>query len=318
MNIKTFAASEWRSRFSELVGKFDTWWIKSILIPLLSSVPPAVVYFYLRPPSLLQGAVPPPPSMVVNFIQNYPYLFAIAIPVYIVLVTSLVRFIETASKLDDELKSEHLVSLFDIFERVVGAEGARYGSYAKASNPSGIASSAVFNEIIQPYQQIALLAEGIHTFFNVIDSKGAEIAVTVCAVEDGEPRDWVCYYPSSSPPNTEMEKLKGADSALTYCIKSKKMIIIEDLISEAKKDASQRHYVPRDNELDEHGSLICYPIIHTYTGGDVPYVITVVADRRRYFKKGRKRLYNWILKHFAVRMQLEHSLIKIGGAVNYE
>jgi hypothetical protein len=93
------------------------------------------------------------------------------------------------------------------------------------------------------------------------------------------------------------------------------LIIIEDLIAEAKKDSDQQHYVPRDNDLDEHGSLICYPIIHTYTGGDVPYVITVVADRRRYFKKGRKRLYNWILKHFAVRMQLEHSLIKIGEAV---
>jgi hypothetical protein len=315
MNIRTIAASEWRSRFSELVGKFDSWWIKSILIPLLSSVPPAVVYFYLRPPAVLHGAVPPPPSVVVDLIQHYPYLFAIAIPVYIVLVTSLIRFIETASKLDDELKSEHLVSLFDILERVVGAEGARYGSYAKTSNPLGIAPITVFEEIIQPYQQIALLAEGIHTFFKVIDSKGAEISVTVCAVEGGKPKDWVCYYPSSSPPNTEMDKLTGPNSAITYCISSKKLIIIEDLIAEAKKDSDQQHYVPRDNDLDEHGSLICYPIIHTYTGGDVPYVITVVADRRRYFKKGRKRLYNWILKHFAVRMQLEHSLIKIGEAV---
>lgn len=315
MSIKTVTASDWRSRFSELVGKFDTWWIKSILIPLLSSVPPAVIYFYLRPPAVLQGAVPAPPSVVVDWIQHYPYLFAIAIPVYIVLVTSLVRFIETASKLDDELKSEHLLSLFDILERVVGAEGARYGSYVKKSNPSGLDVDTVFNEIIQPYQQIALLAEGIHTFLNVIDSKSAEISVTVCAVENGKPKDWVCYYPSSSPPNTDMEKLLGPDSAISYCISSKKMVIIEDLIAEAKKDVKQRHYVPRDGDLDEHGSLICYPIIHIYAEGDVPYVITVVADRRRYFKKGRKRLYNWILKHFAVRIQLEHSLIKIGGAL---
>ena len=89
MNLKTIAASEWRSRFSTLVGKFDTWWIKSILIPLLSAVPPAVIYFYLRPPAMLKGAAPQPPSYVVDLIQNYPYLFAIAIPVYMVLVTSL-------------------------------------------------------------------------------------------------------------------------------------------------------------------------------------------------------------------------------------
>jgi len=315
MNIKTIAASEWRTRFSEFVGKFDTWWIKSIFIPLLSSVPPAIIYFYLRPPSALQGAVPTPPNFVVNLMQQYPLMFAAAIPAYIVLVTSLVRFIETASKLDDELKSEHLVSLFDILERVVGAEGARYGSYVKTGNPGGIPARTVFEEVIQPYQQIALLAEGIHAFFNIIDTKGVEISVTVCGVENGEPKDWVFYYPSSSPPNTDMEKLRGPDSAISYCIKSKKMVIIEDLIAEAKKDADQRHYVPRDHDLDEHGSLICYPIIHTYSGSDVPYVITVVADRRRYFRKGRKRLYNWILKHFAVRIQVEHSLIKIGGAV---
>jgi hypothetical protein len=56
-----------------------------------------------------------------------------------------------------------------------------------------------------------------------------------------------------------MEKLKGADSAITYCIKSEKLIIIEDWISGAKKDANQSHYVPRDDDLDEHGSLLCYP-----------------------------------------------------------
>lgn len=57
-----------------------------------------------------------------------------------------------------------------------------------------------------------------------------------------------------------------------------------------------------------------YPVIHHYSDL-IPYVITVVADKKNYFKIEKKKLYKWIFKHFAMRMGLEHSLLMLKNEV---
>lgn len=105
-----------------------------------------------------------------------------------------------------------------------------------------------------------------------------------------------------------MTTLQSPESTICHCIKSRHIVIVEDVKAEIQKGAGRR-YVPGP-DVSSDGSQLCYPMMHHYTDS-IPYVIAIAVDRRGYFRPKQRPLYEWIIEHFAVRLGLEQSLLII-------
>ncbi len=306
-------------RLALIIGK---WWVKFIFIPSVSTIPPALLLFYLKAhPSIGKadqaGVVINEQHIhpLLNMVSIYPYWTVIIAAVYLIVWNALIGYIQRYSQNKEEIDSRGLLTLFEVLESVVGAKAQRFGDYAKEFSTATEIRDArdVFGCITKPDQQIALLVNGIHAFFDAIDKEGVSFRVSVIAVEDGVPSNYYYFYPQGEPPRTPIEVIRTKESSVSYCTLKKKILIIPDLQVEVRKD-KDRHYVPSQEEGHEEGSLICYPVIHHYSNA-VPYAITVVADKKGYFTHERKKFYNWVFRHFAVRMGLEHSLLVLKEGV---
>lgn len=293
----------------------DNGWIKFIVIPVMSTIPPTLIIFFLANGStgndnksgkeLSDKALQP----ILDWVLANPYWTVIIAAIYLVIWNAAIGYIQFYSQNHEEIDSRGLLTLFEVLESVVGAKAQRFGGFVKeflGENGAGDAGKT-FEGITKPDQQIALLANGIHAFFDAIDKDGVSFRVSVIALEDGVPSDYYYYFPNSEPPRTPIEIIKSDESSVSYCIAKKKILIISDLQSEAIK-SDNRHYIPSQEEAHEEGSLLCYPVIHHYSD-TVPYAITVVADKKGYFSCEKRKFYNWIFRHFAVRIGLEHSLL---------
>lgn len=321
---RLFVKKGWFSgKLEKLAELFDIWWIKHFLVPILSVLPATLLIFYLRvnvnaenSGDSLVGLLPELQRLALE----HPFVVVSAVGVYLILWNALIHFIGSFKKADEGVDVEGLLTLFEVLEKIVAAKAKRFGACAKdlyGEDHSGDVGDT-FSTITQPEQQIALLANGLHAFFDAIDKDGVSFKVTIAVIAangrkggmpDYKPVDWLYFYPDSSPPRTTIEELQSPDSAISRCLAKKKIIIVESFEKEAAK-GSDRQFVPRLADEDEEGSLICYPLIHHYTS-DIPYVVTVVADKAGYFDSKKKKLYEWIFQHFAVRVCLEHSLVVI-------
>jgi hypothetical protein len=150
------------------------------------------------------------------------------------------------------------------------------------------------------------LAEGLHGFFDAIDKTDVSFKVTIASISDGVPIEWFYYTPQSEPPRTPMDVLQNPNSSICRAISTRRMVIIEDFKAEAEKGKDGYYAVESDAEID-NGSLICYPIFDPRRG-TVPYVLTVVADKKKHFLKQKKPIYQWVVERFVVRIKLEHHL----------
>ena len=223
--------SGFRNFCGKVSVKLNKWWIKRLAIPIVASVPPALLLFYLRPPQIFHTkniAIPQLPDFITNFVLNYPIYFALVIPLYIVVVNSINDMIESLSKGKEDIDTQGLLTLFETLEHIVGAKSERFGLYAKQIKDKTIVvnKNAIFEAISKPEQQIALLAEGLHSFFNAIDKSSVDFSVTVASVHDSVPADWFYFYPPSSPPKTTINDLISPESAVSYCIKKRKLVVI--------------------------------------------------------------------------------------------
>jgi hypothetical protein len=158
---------------------------------------------------------------------------------------------------------------------------------------------------------VALLAEAIQSFFESIDSDGAQIRVRVASVENSVPVDpWFYYAPPSISPRSDVSDLNNRESAICVCIRSKKIHIVEDTKKEANKKGKKTFFAAKEEDNSDDGSLIVYPVIHHYSN-QVVYVVCISSNKSKYFSKKQKNTYDMYIKQFALRMSLEHSLVLI-------
>lgn len=293
------------SRFS---GFLERWWVKFLIIPLLATAPPGILLLLLdlgvKPTGLGET------QSLIDYLFEHPLRTVVSVSLYLIAWNALVAFAQNYGRGKEEIDVGGLLTLFEVLERVVGAKAERFGQHVKTADSleQPVDGRRTFEAITQPEQQIALIASGLHGFFDAIDRQGVNFRVTVAEIIGGRPVGWFYYYPPSEPPRTPIAGLAERDSAISHCLKKKGVVVVESLADEAAKPAAERQYHPRDAEKDEDGSLVCYPILHPFSG-TTPYVITIVADKKRYFLGRKRELYKWIFKHFAVRIGLEHSLL---------
>lgn len=176
----------------------------------------------------------------------------------------------------------------------------------------------MFNDITQPEQQIALQAQGIHSFFSHL-YPDVGIRVGIATIENGVPQDWLYWVPENKPPRSQIESLRAENSTLTTCIRNREMVIVENTQAEARKQNGACFIHTREGARDAECSLICEPVIDGYVD-NIPYVVNIAADKKSVFLEKNRDLYQWMLGHFVLRMGLEHSLltVKKSQEVNHE
>ncbi len=314
----------------------EIWWVKYFFIPIFETIPPALLLFAIDHNSAANATEAVEKAKVVGeatasteqyftstleLIAEHPFETAALVALYLILFNGVISAIRSKGVDEEEIDSIGLLKLFEVLEEIVGVKSRRFGGHLKDLEESSENDShdggVTFDTITKPKQQIAVIAKGLHAFFDAIDKEGVAFRVSVIEIEDNKPMGYFWWCPDSSPPTTAIDALQSPESSISACISSRNIIIIPDVQAEADR-GENRHYVPADGAGDEEGSLVCYPIIHQYTD-TIPYAITIVADKRNYFTTERKKLYKWVFKHFAVRMSLEHSLLVLKkGVINGE
>lgn len=307
-------------KFAAFIGKrVDKWWAKALIVPLLTTVPLALFWGVYRfiPSGSVAGENDEVSSQILAFITKYSFWSVVIVIAYVTLVNAVVEYLRELATDNRGIDVASAFTLFAILEKVVEGKGQRFHDQVESifGSKSVPSDGAVFREITRPDFQIRQLISGIHAFFETIDKRNASFCVSLARVEKGKIIGWAAHAPLSEPPKTSIALLNQCESAASQCIKKKKIIVVEDCEKEAaKKDAAL--YVPREGEEGEDRSLVCYPIVYNLKGkASVIYVISVVADVRKYFRPENRELYKWLFRHFAVRIVLEHSLMALKQAV---
>jgi hypothetical protein len=222
-------------------------------------------------------------------------------------VSNIHLIIEKITTNGDSLNYEGLLHLKESLEKIVQFKTDRFETESGNFIKGTFSSADVFKAITKPDQQIAHIAHALHGFLEAI-TKDIEFKIRIIQTDSNEiPFAWYTYAPSNLPPNTEISVLKHHDSSVSACLRSKKIFIVEDIKEAANKSGGREYVLSHSDPADEVGSLICYPIyqkqIKCY-----PLVLAISANKP-YFKRNKKLLYKWILDQFALRIQLEYSLV---------
>lgn len=300
------------------------WWVKYFILPLLQTLPPGLIIFSIdHKDDALAGKEADATNLVVNnpvlngtvtYLADNPYVAFIIAATYLIGLNGLINLVQDKGDHEiEEIDSKGLLTLFESLEAIVGAKANRFGEYLKSYINGSKNAKEVFQAITKPDQQIALIAAGLHGFFDAIDTVDVNFRVCVISTKGGLATDFYYYHPISEPPRAEIKDLQSSESTVSVCLRKKSIVIVPD-VHEVVEKGKNREYVGSTSGQDER-SILCYPVMHHYTD-DIPYVISVVADKKDYFRTEKKHFYNWVFRHFAVRMALEHSLLLLKKETN--
>ncbi|MCP3922748.1 MAG: hypothetical protein GY714_09210 [Desulfobacterales bacterium] len=241
-----------------------------------------------------------------DFLNESAILIILGTFLYVILLRAIYAGIENYANSDKVLEFKHLITLIEAFDIIVGDKTNRMCKQAKkAIASSSVCGETTFNKITKPDQQIALLIAGLRRMFLSIDKTEAEFRVGLISVVNDKPDQWFAFDPISLPPRTEAKDLGAVSSTVSNSIKNRSIIVVEDIQKEMIK---KERYIKGNTQKFENGSQLCYPIIHMSTG-NIEYVISIAGNRSRCLKEKHIELYKWIIKQFAMRISMEHSLL---------
>ncbi len=274
--------------------------------PMVIVVPYSFLLAYFQIEQFQSGVQKHLP-LIAGFVDGSPVMIIVLATIYFYSFPAFDRFVRAYNR-NNGIDAGSALKLFKVLEEIVGAKDRRFGiTTSKVVAGENISPDQAFDTITQPHQQIALLVQGVHTFFDAINSKNVKLRVSAVTIRDGAPDCWLYYWPTGDPPRTPIEILRSPDSSICTAVRKRKLVVIEDRQKETRNGGG---HVWKDAGVDAgvEGSLLCYPVWHHYTT-TIPYVLTIVADEKGYFRNAQVELYEWILRHFAVRIGLEHSLV---------
>lgn len=253
------------------------------------------------------------PESASNFLINNVIFITIFALLISYLVSNIHRILSKFTN-NHAPTSEVLAALNNAFNILVDAKLKRFNDeYKLRCKQNNVLPDEVFRNITKPDQQIILLTELLYRFFESINPK-IEFKVRTYKSENNKVNDLIHFAPAHKEPRTPISLLKKSNSGVSVCLKNKRIIIIEDIVKEAKKMQNNR-YIMHNNDDEEVGSLLCFPIYHEPTKC-YPYVITV-STNINFFKNNNKKFYEWVFDHFARRIKLEHSLLLLREKTNH-
>jgi hypothetical protein len=217
---------------------------------------------------------------------------------------------------------------------VVGTKAGRFGdTCGRITERVRLTPKELFLRITQPQDQIKELVEATYQVFQAPDQT-VDIKVSLAAVEAGKivGRRFVHFFPGNQKPRMSVEKLNHPNSAASVALRNGTIHIVEDTVDELLKPVGERVYMPFDELQDlgkiaqtvdgeltaesekkllrkvskERGrSIITYPV----RMDEIVYILTVIAEKRGYFRKKRVEIYKYVLDEMGLRISLEHNLM---------
>lgn len=201
---------------------------------------------------------------------------------------------------------DSLFALIKSLDSIVGIKNKRFHSHVKALG--GLTKDTAFESITDPNAQISEIVKEIGVFFNAIGEKRSTlIRVTFAVMKGGVIDSLPIFYPNDEPIKSSIDSLNSHNSAFLSAFRSKKMLIISDIKKELKKEVGERKFAETENEEDNLGSMICYPV--KVYDSSIPFVISIHSDESGYFKDEFKEVYEHTLQRFALRLSVENSLL---------
>lgn len=294
----------------KIVGACDSWFVKYLIRPIFFLLPPMVLTMVAVRKGLQQEVVNYVGQGVGEYLNQSALLIIVGTYLYVVILKAIYAAIKSYAKPAKELGVGDLLALIKAIDIVVGDKTKRMSSEAKKALSKGKAcGKTTFLQITRPDQQIPLLISGLRGIFEYMDEQKAVFRVGLLKVERDKPVDWYSFDPASLPPRTQAATLSAPTSSVAHCIKTKSIVVIDDIQKELKKKNKKNRRFIKGNTLDsDNGSQLCYPLVHPATG-KVEYVFTVAGNRPCCLIDKHTELYAWIIKHFAVRISMEHSLL---------
>ena len=213
----------------------------------------------------------------------------------------------------ENLNSSYALVLLETIESVVEEKRKRFASAVQTLTNNGSSSptcSKVFNTITQPNKQIECILEALELCFKELYPK-EYFKIALMSVESNILKDWVYFLPYTAKPNTDINDLRHSDSTISHALRSKTLIVVEDVQKELAK-LNNKKYIKGSTKDNENWSQLCYPV-KSISSNDVIFIICIGAKKANFFQNNPTSLasYEWLLSFFSSRLALEHSLAEL-------
>ncbi len=272
-------------------------------------LPPTIMMAVAQKAELKNEAVNWAPTLGEMLGSGSGLAVLILAPVYMALVKLIYEGIKWYGKPARELSKTELISILNALEIAVNEKAKRMATGAKgALGKTAICPKETFKSITLPGQQMSLLITGIHAVFERLSGDSIEFRVGLLKVETNRPTEWLAFHPPATVPSMSADELANKCSTVSSCIRSKKIVIVDDIQKELKKKEEKRRYLTGSAEAKDKGSQLCFPVTHPATG-KIQLVITIAGDKPNSLIEKHADLYEWVLKHFVVRLSMEQSLL---------
>ena len=293
-----------------IVSFCESWFIKHIVRPIFFLLPPSLLTMIAAKEGMQAEVVQYSGQLIGDFLNKSALIIIICTYIYVVLMKAVYAGVKSYAKPARELEIGDLFALLKAIDIVVGDKVKRVTlEVKKIINNSNVIGDLKFLQSTRPDQQIPLLIVGLRSVFEYMDKEKTVYRVGLLRIVNDKPVDWFSFDPASLPPRTEAQTLGAPTSTVSQCIKNKSLVVVEDIQKELKKRTKkERRYIKGNTQETDEGSQLCYPLIHPATG-KVEYVFTVAGNRSCCLVEKYSELYAWIIRHFAVRVSLEHSLL---------
>lgn len=291
----------------KIVSFCESWFVKQIARPIVFLLPPILLTSVAYRAGLKEDVVKWFGAGVGDLLNQSAFLIIVGAYIYVVIMKAIYAAINSYAKPSRELGTGDLIAILKAMNIVVNEKAKRMADKAKSAlQQKNICPKRTFLQITQPGQQLYLLIAGIKSVFEYIDQEKAEYRVGLLKISGNKAVEWIAFEPYVQPPRTTPEDLNAPTSTVTHCIKTKSIVVVDDIQKELKKPTKDERRFLRSNT--QIGSQLCHPLTHQATG-KVEYVITVAGNKANCLKQKHSELYEWILNHFAVRISMEHSLL---------
>jgi len=276
----------------KLVEISESWFVRHLFRPIFFLFPPMLLTFTATRKGLQEDIVDLAGQSVGSLLNNSALVIIIGTYLYVVILKAIFAGIKDYSKPEKELKVDDLIALIKAIDIVVGDKTKRMGNEAKSIiNKPNICAKTTFEQITRPDQQIPLLIAGLRNVFEYMGEHQSTFRVGLIRVINNKPDEWFSFDPASLPPRTPANKLSAPSSTVSHAIKSRSVIIVENIQKELeKKSKKDRRFMKGNTQENENGSQLSYPIIHSATG-EVEYVITIATNREDCLKVKYKETF---------------------------
>lgn len=285
------------------------------LAPTIFFLGPTFVVTYYSTDLYRHASIEYLPASVVAFLNEHVFGITAVALVASFVVSNVYPFLERVATNRSSVTLEGLLALKEAFEKIVEFKARRFETEcAELANTAQPPSpETIFQNITKPDQQIIYVAYALHSFLEAI-TDNIEFKVRIIRVENDVPSAWYTFAPDNNPPKTNITVVQDQDSAVSHCLRKKGLFVVPDIKVAAHNPDGREYVMSHSDPTEEVGSLICYPIYHK-ASKCYPFVITISANTP-YFQKSRRAFYKWVLDQFALRIQLEHSLMLLKERTN--